>query len=97
VGTIFFLTGGLLIGVAVRACVVVFLRHAVARPAPVSLPVGLMWGLLLCILTLGIAFATRQVEKAFFYEDFGQIERALFAFLWMTPTMVTTFVRCRTK
>lgn len=83
--TIFFLLGGLLIGVVVQACVAVFLRCVIVRPAPVSLPVSLLWGLLFCMLTLAIAAATRQVEKTFFHEDFGQIERVMFALLWMAP------------
>jgi hypothetical protein len=86
VETIFFVLGGLLMGVIVQACVAVFLRCVIVRPVPVSLPVSLLWGLLFCILTLAIAAATRQVEKTFFYEDFGRIERAMFALLWMAPT-----------
>lgn len=94
---IFFLLGGLLIGVIVQACVAVFLRCVIVRPTPVSLPVSLLWGLLCCILMLAIAAATRQVERTFFYEDFGQIERAMFALLWMAPTTATTLARLAAK
>jgi len=94
---IFFLLGGLLIGVIVQASVAVFLRCVIVRAAPVSLPVSLLWGLLCCMLTLAIAAATRQVERTFFYEDFGRIERVAFALLWMAPTAAMALARLAAK